>query len=156
VVGICLIRLGALRPQGLPAVTGIRTENAAHRIAVTWDDPQDGPRSGVYILQRHSASRATVGLGARLFPGVHRYANFEVHERADSIGLTIHAGARELVDVDVTTTWPGRLFTGLHEASDFFRRGCDGYSPARPRRIRRSSTTPSSSRPEVSSSTTPW
>ena len=40
VAGICLIRLGSLRPKGLPASLGVTTENAAHRIAVEWD--QDG------------------------------------------------------------------------------------------------------------------
>jgi hypothetical protein len=133
VVGICLIRLGSLRPHRMPAGVGVRTENAAHRIAVTWDDPAVGPRSGVYILHRHSASRATVALGGRLFPGVHRHAAFDVDERADRIGLTVHDGARELVDVEVAATaaWPGRLFAGLDAASEFFRQGCDGYSPAR-------------------------
>lgn len=33
--GICLIRLGDVRPAGLPAALGLTTENAAHRIAVT-------------------------------------------------------------------------------------------------------------------------
>lgn len=132
VVGICLIRLGALRPQGFPGVAGMRTENAAHRIAVSWDDPRSGTRTGVYILQRHSRSRATVALGGRVFPGVQRHARFDVRERADQIGVTVHAAGRRVVDVDVTvgTTWPGRLFTGLEEASEFFRQGCDGYSPA--------------------------
>ena len=37
VAGICLIRLGRLRPSRLPGWAGMRTENAAHRIAVEWD-----------------------------------------------------------------------------------------------------------------------
>src|SRR6185436_17025543 len=36
--GICLIRLKGLRPAGLPAWLGISSENAAHRVAVEWDD----------------------------------------------------------------------------------------------------------------------
>jgi len=39
VAGICLIRLGRLRPRHVPAVLGLRSENAAHRIAVEWDTP---------------------------------------------------------------------------------------------------------------------
>src|ERR1041384_6121900 len=37
-MGICLIRLTQIRPRGLPAWTGLSSENAAHRIAVEWDD----------------------------------------------------------------------------------------------------------------------
>jgi len=40
--GICLIRLGRIHPVGLPAA-GLRSENAAHRVAVCWDGP-DGSR----------------------------------------------------------------------------------------------------------------
>jgi hypothetical protein len=34
VAGICLIRLGQVRPHGAPGRFGLRSENAAHRIAV--------------------------------------------------------------------------------------------------------------------------
>jgi len=36
VAGICLIRLKQIRPRGWPAILGISSENAAHRIAVEW------------------------------------------------------------------------------------------------------------------------
>ena len=36
VTGICLIRLGGIRPAGMPAALGVTSENAAHRIAVEW------------------------------------------------------------------------------------------------------------------------
>src|SRR5579862_8383869 len=65
--GICLIRLGHLRPAGLPHRLGVTTENAAHRIAVEWDGP-DGPVSGVYIPRRDTSSQLTALLGGRLFP----------------------------------------------------------------------------------------
>ena len=38
--GVCLIRLGHLRPAHLPGAVGLTTENAAHRFAVEWDDDQ--------------------------------------------------------------------------------------------------------------------
>lgn len=38
VAGICLIRLKHLRPRGLPTMIGFSSENAAHRIAVEWDE----------------------------------------------------------------------------------------------------------------------
>ena len=53
--GICLIRLRQLRPRWLPAFAGITSENAAHRIAVEWDD-HGTTHSGVYIPRRDSSS----------------------------------------------------------------------------------------------------
>jgi hypothetical protein len=35
--GVCLIRLKDIRPRFLPSFLGISSENAAHRIAVEWD-----------------------------------------------------------------------------------------------------------------------
>src|SRR4028118_606607 len=46
VAGICLIRLREVRPRGLPALVGVGSENAAHRIAVEWDG-EDGVCEGV-------------------------------------------------------------------------------------------------------------
>jgi uncharacterized protein YqjF (DUF2071 family) len=46
IAGICLIRLEALRPRLVPARLGLASENAAHRIAVVWEE--DGqPHEGV-------------------------------------------------------------------------------------------------------------
>src|SRR5678816_666686 len=55
VAGICLIRLEQIRPKFVPSVLGISSENAAHRIAVTWEDAT-GPHEGVYIPRRDSNS----------------------------------------------------------------------------------------------------
>jgi hypothetical protein len=63
VAGICLIRLGRIRPAGLPAA-GLRSENAAHRVAVCWDGP-DGPVTGVYIPRRDTSSRLAALAGGR-------------------------------------------------------------------------------------------
>jgi hypothetical protein len=131
VAGICLIRLGRLRPQGLPAGIGIRTENAAHRIAVEWDTP-DGVAVGVYIPRRDTGSRATALAGGRLFPGEHHRARYAVAEDDQELRVayrsTDNTGAVR-VHVRVSATWPGStLFAGLAEASEFFRRGCAGYS----------------------------
>jgi Uncharacterized conserved protein (COG2071) len=143
VAGICLIRLGGLRPQGLPGAVGLRTENAAHRIAVEWDGaPGEPPRLGVFIPRRHTASRPTTWFGGRLFPGRHDRARFCVHE-SDSeqrVAFSSVSSARSTkggCDVDVTLTvapaWPGgsALFADLAEASRFFRLSSAGYSPTR-------------------------
>src|SRR5690606_15197977 len=60
--GICLIRLKQVRPRHLPAFLGISSENAAHRIAVEWE--QDGRlQTGVYIPRRDTPSRLNTLLG---------------------------------------------------------------------------------------------
>src|SRR5215468_7943504 len=54
--GVCLIRLKHIRPRLLPSFLGISSENAAHRIAVEWD--QDGAvREGIFIPRRDTSSR---------------------------------------------------------------------------------------------------
>jgi len=79
VVGVCLIRLHRVRPLGWPARVGIASENAAHRIAVGWDE-QGEARHGVYVPRRHTSSRLNAAAGGRFFPGVHQQAEFAVRE----------------------------------------------------------------------------
>jgi len=135
VAGICLIRLGHLRPRYLHGQLGLRSENAAHRIAVEWDTP-DGPASGVYIPRRDSASLINVTLGGRLFPGEHHRARFDVHETAADLHVafasvdqttTVSVHARTS-HAETTHEWTSGLFEGLDEASAFFRNGAAGYS----------------------------
>ncbi|WP_179258020.1 DUF2071 domain-containing protein [Enemella evansiae] len=134
VAGICLIRLGSLRPAGLPAVFGMRSENAAHRIAVEWDEAGE-PRAGVWIPRRDSDSRLTVALGGRAFPGEHHHAHFEVHESDRRLRVAFAADdgtARVSVDVAVDEELPeSLLFASLAEASAFFEQGAVGWSATR-------------------------
>ena len=134
VVGICLIRLGELRPRGVPKLLGLTSENAAHRMAVQW---RDGSvlRTGVYIPLRHSSAIINVFVGDRLFPGVHERADFEVTESADKIAVALTArdgdcrvdAAVRLADKLVDS----ELFASTAVASEFFRTGSTGFSPSR-------------------------
>ncbi len=90
VAGICLIRLGSMRPLGLPTWVGLRSENAAHRVAVEWDSP-GGTQTGVYIPRRDSNSMVNVLVGGRLFPGEHHRADFHVSESAEEIRVAFTA-----------------------------------------------------------------
>lgn len=136
VAGICLIRLGQVRPHGAPGRFGLRSENAAHRIAVEWDGPQ-GPETGVYIPRRDSGSAVNVLAGGRLFPGRHHHASFDVHEtpRDLHVAYTSRDGATSVqVDVSLAEQFQGsELFADLHDASAFFRHGSSGYSAGRDR-----------------------
>jgi hypothetical protein len=132
VAGICLIRLGHLRPRGFPAWMGLPSENAAHRIAVEWDTT-DGVESGVFIPRRDSNALANVLVGGRLFPGEHNRARFQVVERDPHLQVAFASRDGEVqVDVraDVADSLYGsELFADLGAASEFFRKGSLGYSP---------------------------
>lgn len=131
VAGICLIRLGRLRPRHLPGVLGLRSENAAHRIAVEWDT-LDGLATGVYIPRRDSGSLVNVVVGGRLFPGRHHRARFDSRETSEDLRVDFASAdgtASAQVHVRTTDRWAGsRLFASLQEASTFFRNGSVGYS----------------------------
>lgn len=134
VAGICLIRLGRLRPRGLPSAVGLRSENAAHRLAVEWDTP-DGPATGVYIPRRDTATRLNAAAGGRLFPGEHHLARFRVKEAAGRVRVAFDSNdGTTAVDVTVDaapTLTPSALFADLAEASSFFEDSPLGYSATR-------------------------
>jgi uncharacterized protein DUF2071 len=131
VAGICLIRLKHLRPRGLPATVGFSSENAAHRIAVEWDE-QGAMREGVYIPRRDSSSLFTTLVGGRLFPGVHHHARFQTTEAAGahSVQMASDDGeTRVAVEARLASRLPERtIFASLGEASAFFEHGALGYS----------------------------
>jgi hypothetical protein len=131
VAGICLIRLGRLRPRHVPSALGLHSENAAHRIAVEWDT-SNGVATGVYIPRRDSNSAINVMVGGRLFPGQHHRARFDVHETPHDVRVAFVSADRATVvcaDVRTTARWRSTaLFADLDEASDFFRQGAQGYS----------------------------
>jgi uncharacterized protein YqjF (DUF2071 family) len=131
VVGVCLIRLEQIRPRGIPAALGISSENAAHRMAVTWVDADGRTREGVYIPRRDTSSLANVLAGGRLFPGEHHHAEFVVQDDGVEVDLTMRSQdghAHVSVRGASTSSFHSELFASLDEASEFFRRGSLGYS----------------------------
>lgn len=132
--GICLIRLKHLRPPKFPAVFGLASENAAHRIAVEWED--DGEtQDGVFIPRRDSSSRLKTILGGRIFSGVHHHASFDVSEgdgHFDVRMVSDDGNAEVSVRGDIAASLPERsVFPTIGEASAFFERGSLGYSESR-------------------------
>jgi hypothetical protein len=134
VAGICLIRLGALRPAGLPHWAGVRSENAAHRIAVEWDTP-DGARTGVYIPRRDTDAVLNAALGGRLYPGEQHRARFFVRESGGDVHVdyaSYDGSTRVSVDVRIADQLDGSaLFSDVDAASRFFERGSIGLSATR-------------------------
>ncbi len=135
--GICLIRLEQIRPSWAPAPIGFSSENAAHRIAVTWTDEQGQLKEGVYIPRRDSNSVVNYLLGGRLFPGEHHRANFQVDDDGHSVELHIQSTDDHL-SVDLRAqpfdqVPPTSLFSSLKECSQFFEHGSLGYSDTKSR-----------------------
>jgi uncharacterized protein YqjF (DUF2071 family) len=140
IAGICFVRLEALRPRYLPAWLGVSSENAAHRVAVTWTQADGAPREGVFIPRRDTASLVARLAGGRLFPGEHRLARFAVHDHGERLDLSLRSDDGGVI-VDVRGRPGGCLpvrsvFSSLAEASAFFRAGSIGYSvTSDPRRL---------------------
>jgi hypothetical protein len=133
--GVCLIRLEHLRPRLVPAALGLASENAAHRVAVTWVDEHGRTREGVYIPRRDSDSPVNRLVGGRLFPGEHRPARFAVRDAEGSIELSMRSDDGETavyLRARPATRLPATSrFASLAEASSFFEAGAVGFSPRR-------------------------
>ncbi len=115
----------------MPAIFGIASENAAHRIAVVFTGPDGREREGVYVPRRDTSSLLNVVAGGRLFPGEHHRADFDVVDDGTALDITMRArdgGATVDLQGAATDGFSSRLFGSLAEASDFFRRGSLGYS----------------------------
>jgi hypothetical protein len=131
VAGVCLIRLEHIRPRAMPEIVGLNSENAAHRVAVTWDE--DGRTcEGVFISRRDTGSQIAHLAGGRLFPGEHHHASFSVTESESEISLVMKSDdAAVAVEISgsVAQQIPATsVFSSLAEASAFFEGGALGYS----------------------------
>lgn len=129
--GICMIRFKELRPRLLPAWLGMGSENAAHRIAVEWDE--EGERKeGVYIPRRDTDSWLNQTLGGHAFPGIFTQSAFEVHEEAEAVAVRIvrpDGGEEIAFSGHVVEKLPETsLFESIEDASQFFLSGSTGYS----------------------------
>jgi hypothetical protein len=131
IAGICLIRLEHIRPKFAPEFIGLSSENAAHRIAVEWEDGGE-IKEGVYVPRRDTDSFVNSAVGGRLFPGEHHKAKFEVEENEVEIDFKMKSD-----DGEVSVNFAGKLsdnlpknsvFSSLTEASNFFEKGSLGYS----------------------------
>ena len=134
VAGICLIRLSHVRPAGVPARLGVESENAAHRIAVTWEEG-GRVREGVFIPRRDTSSRINALLGGRVFPVVQHHASFDIRETPPNYRVAFRSGDGEVrvsVSGRVASALPATsVFASVDEASAFFEVGASGYSIGR-------------------------
>lgn len=135
IAGICLIRLEEMRPTGLPRFCGIASENAAHRIAVVWNEASGELREGVFIPRRDTGSALNHFAGGRLFPGEAQRADFSVTDEGSRISLSLRSrDGRVAVKLrgHAGEALPGTsCFASLAESSAFFEAGSVGFSVTR-------------------------
>lgn len=129
--GVCLIRFKELRPRMVPGWLGLGSENAAHRIAVQWE--QDGElREGVFIPRRDTNSWFNKTLGGRFFPGIFQRSRFETRDSDSSVAVRIVRadGGTEIsfAGHHAEQLSPTSIFPSLEEAAGFFSLGATGYS----------------------------
>lgn len=129
--GICLIRLKHIKPQFVAGSFGLSSENAAHRIAVEWNENSE-TREGVYIPRRDTSSKLNTLVGGKLFPGYHHHAHFDVTESKNYYRVALHSDdglTHVLVEGQIAKELPtDSTFKSLPEASAFFEAGALGYS----------------------------
>ena len=132
VAGICPIRLEHLRPKHFPALVGLNSENAAHRVAVLWDDDEGITREGVFIPRRDTNSPVNLLLGGRAFPGEHHRATFKVRELESRVRLAVYSEDGTVAVEVAGTVAPAlpatSIFPSLPATSAFFEAGAVGYS----------------------------
>ncbi len=135
VAGVCLIRLEHIRPKPLPAIGGLNSENAAHRVAVVWRDENNQPQEGVFIPRRDTNSLVGHLAGGRVFPGEHHRASFTVKQSEAEIDFAMQSEDAQVavrVKGNIVGHLPGSsIFRSLSEASAFFENGSLGYSVTR-------------------------
>jgi hypothetical protein len=131
VAGICLIRLEHIRPKHMPEFIGISSENAAHRIAVVWEENGEA-REGVFIPRRDTGSVINQIAGGRLFPGEHHRAEFAVRETDNEISFSMKSDDGKIsvkLEARITDQLQATsIFSSLEEASKFFEPGSLGFS----------------------------
>ena len=131
IAGICLIRLEHIRPKSMPESFGFDSENAAHRVAVLWDEDSH-THEGVFIVRRDTNSKLNALLGGRVFPGEHHESSFQVHDNGDGIGIKMRSSddAVRLAIEGRTSDHlpPTSIFSSLGQSSSFFEGGAVGYS----------------------------
>lgn len=131
IAGVCLIRLAEVRPRGLPAWLGLASENAAHRIAVEWDEGGT-VRRGVYVPRRDTDSWINRLAGGRVFPGHHGAAKFQVRDEGGKLSIEVcgeEGGLAVLVRGEETNRLPeDSVFRTFDEANEFFQEGSVGWS----------------------------
>lgn len=107
VIGCCLLDIGELRPQRLPAAVSMRQRAAAHRISVEWEDETGATVVGVWVPARRTDAQLAVVLGGRWFPGVHRRAHVSLDVEPERLSWRVDDGKDFVIDVTASVPTSG-------------------------------------------------
>jgi hypothetical protein len=133
IAGICLIRLERMSPLSSPLPFGFSSENAAHRVAVHWQE-ESVAKDGVFVMRRDTNSLVNFLLGGKFFSGPYHRADFQITDASPSIQIGMRSRdskVRLAFHAIATGEFPSTsVFRSLAEASEFFERGSLGYSAA--------------------------
>ena len=133
IAGICLIRLERMSPLASPLPFGFSSENAAHRVAVRWQE-ESATKEGVFVMRRDTNSLVNFLLGGKFFSGPYHRADFQITDTSPSIQIGMRSRDRKVrlaFHAIARGEFPSSsIFTSLAEASEFFERGSLGYSAA--------------------------
>lgn len=135
IAGLCLVRLECVRPQGLPALLGLCSENLATRMAVEWTQ-QGQQKSAVFIFRRDTASPINGLVSEHVGYGVHHRADIHARDEHGEVTISVRSFDRQQRAQAIAQDAGDRImrqsvFRTLDEAATFFRGGECGYSPAR-------------------------
>jgi hypothetical protein len=130
IVGVSLMRVGSIRPRGLPAWLGVSSENAVYQIASEWVDRKGQAHEGSFVARRDTDLWLSAIAGGRLFSKKCHRARFVVKESASHAEV-----AYQSLDKTAELTFSGDDGPGLPASScfkslqeDFFRTGNSGSS----------------------------
>ena len=99
-----------MRPKYFPFTWGLSSENAAHRIAVTWGDDKEG----VFVPRRDTDSFINQVVGGKIFPGEQHAADFHVQESAGQFDFNMKSN-----DQEVEISFSGEVVDKLPSTSCF-------------------------------------
>lgn len=129
--GICLLKLADMRPKGMPAALGLSSDNAAHRIAVEWDEG-GSTHYGVFVPHRDTSSWLQATFGSCAFTGEYDHADFQAQDQGDEHEIVV-SGERPISyrGRQANALPPGSIFDDLTASSQFFAESSAGFSPGK-------------------------
>src|SRR5437588_11250442 len=71
IAGICLIRLEHIRPRAMPKIVGLNSENAAHRVAVIWDEGGKVAKESLYLAGTQALKSTICSVDAFFRASIH-------------------------------------------------------------------------------------
>lgn len=128
--GICLTMLRQMRPEGLPKIFGMASDNVAHRVMVLRTE-ENVTHPCVFIPEMYSSSPLNRIAGGLVFPGRQRSASIKTEFSQHKVQVQARNDDGLSIDLSASPTESmpaGSMFSSLDEVSDVLSEHCIGYS----------------------------